>query len=256
MAKVTKTMGPQIVLRYNMYPAATINGTPAPGYSSGQAMAIMESTAAHVLPDSVGYDWTGISYQEKASGSEAILIYLLAVIFVYLVLCAQYESWTISLGVILAVPLALIGTTAGLMIRNFDVNIYTQIGIVLLIGLACKNAILIVEFCKDAREKEGLSIREAAMEAARLRFRPILMTSFAFILGVFPLVIASGAGAESRHALGTAVFAGMISATFLGVLFVPVFYVVIETITEKLFGKKTEKAPEPEGEPDQKGAAS
>ena len=244
MAEVTKTLGPQIVVRYNMYPSATINGSPAPGYSSGQAMAIMESTAASVLPESVGYDWTGISFQEKQSGSEAILIYLLAVIFVYLVLCAQYESWTISLGVILAVPLALIGTTAGLMIRHLDVNIYTQIGIVLLIGLACKNAILIVEFCKDAREKEGMSIREAAMEAARLRFRPILMTSFAFILGVFPLVVASGAGAESRHALGTAVFAGMISATLLGVLFVPVFYVVIETLTERLFGKKAVAKPE------------
>jgi HAE1 family hydrophobic/amphiphilic exporter-1 len=237
LLSVSEIFGPEIITRYNMYPTATVTGSGAPGYSSGQAMAAMEEVAARVLPDSMGSEWTGMSYQEQEAGNPGP-VFALCIILVYLVLCAQYESWTTSLGVILAVPLALLGTVVALMIRHMDNNVYTQIGIVLLIALACKNAILIIEFAVDGRQKKGLSIFDAAMDAAHLRFRPILMTSFAFILGVYPLVIASGAGGASRQALGTAVFGGMIAATFLAVLFVPVFYKVIQTVSEKVSGGK------------------
>ena len=241
---VSEIFGPEIVSRYNMYPTAAVTGSNAPGFSSGQAMAAMAATADHVLPDSMGSEWTGMSYQEQAAGNPGP-VFALCVVLVYLVLCAQYESWTISLGVIMAVPLALLGTVAALMIRHMDNNVYTQIGIVLLIALACKNAILIIEFAVDAHQKKGLSIFEAALDAARLRFRPILMTSFAFILGVFPLVIANGAGGASRQALGTAVFGGMIAATFLAVLFVPVFYKVIEGVSAKFSSGKKDNNGDP-----------
>ena len=234
---VERVFGPQIISRYNMYPSASVSGSPAPGYSSGQSMDIMEDMCGYKLPQGMGFEWTGVSFQEKMAGSSILFIFGLAVVFVYLVLCAQYESWGISLGVILAVPLALLGTVAALMIRHMDVNVYTQIGIVLLIALACKNAILIIEFARDARQ-QGMKTVEAALEASKLRFRPILMTSFAFILGVFPLVIASGAGAASRQALGTAVFGGMIAATFLSVVFVPCIYVVIQSATDWLKKKR------------------
>ncbi|MFO7803586.1 MAG: multidrug efflux RND transporter permease subunit [Desulfovermiculus sp.] len=234
---VERVFGPQIISRYNMYPAASVSGSPAPGYSSGQAMDIMEDMFGNKLPPGMGFEWTGVSFQEKVAGGSMVLIFGLAIVFVYLVLCAQYESWGISFGVILAVPLALLGTVAALFIRGMDVNVYTQIGIVLLIALACKNAILIIEFARDARI-QGMKTVDAALEAAKLRFRPILMTSFAFILGVFPLVIAAGAGAASRQALGTAVFGGMIAATFLSVVFVPCIYVVIQSATDWIQGKR------------------
>src|SRR6056297_952904 len=236
LINIKRVFGPQVINRYNIYPAASINGNPAPGYSSGQALQLMESLCKSKLPQGMGFEWTGMSFQEKMAGSSMLIIFGLAVIFVYLVLCAQYESWGISFGVILAVPLALLGTVIALMVRHLDVNIYTQIGIVLLIALACKNAILIIEFARDSTNL-GKDTLEAALDAAKLRFRPILMTSFAFILGVFPLVIASGAGAVSRQALGTAVFGGMIAATFLCLIFVPCFYVVIQKIRLR-FGKK------------------
>ncbi len=235
LLSMSEVFGPEIVTRYNMYPTATVTGSNGAGYSSGQAMAAMETVADRALPDTMGAEWTGMSFQERTAASPGP-IFALCVILVYLVLCAQYESWTTSLGVILAVPLALLGTVVALMVRHMDNNVYTQIGIVLLIALACKNAILIIEFAVEAREKKGMSIFDAAIDAARLRFRPILMTSFAFILGVYPLVIASGAGGASRQALGTAVFGGMIAATFLAVLFVPVFYKVIQTVSEKVSG--------------------
>lgn len=243
VVKVEKTLGPQIINRYNLYPSAAINGSAAPGYSSGEALEIMEDMAAAKLPPSMGYEWTGMSYQEKLTSGQALPIFILAVVFVYLVLCAQYESWSISFAVILVVPLALFGTVAALLVRGMDVNMYTQIGIVLLIGLACKTAILIVEFAKLQREA-GKDIQEAALEAARLRFRPILMTGFTFILGVVPLVVASGAGAASRKALGTAVLGGMFAAMALMVVFVPVFYVVIQRFSEWLWPRKvSRKAP-------------
>lgn len=210
LVDVRETIGPQIINRYNLYPSAAITGEAAPGHSSGQALALMEQMAASKLPQSMGYEWTAISYQEKAVGGEAFLIFGLAVLLVFLVLAAQYESWTNPLAVVLVVPLALLGTVIAVAIRGMDNNVYTQIGIVLLIALASKNAILIVEFAREQRAR-GKSVAEAAVEAARLRFRPILMTSFAFIFGVFPLVIADGAGAASRRALGTAVFGGMLT---------------------------------------------
>ncbi|MFZ9793288.1 MAG: efflux RND transporter permease subunit, partial [Gemmataceae bacterium] len=197
-------IGPQSVIRYNLYQAASINGGAAPGVSSGEALKAMEEVAGNVLPASMGFDWTGIAFQEKRVTGEAILVFVLAVLLVYLVLAAQYESWVLPLAVILVVPLGLLGVVAAVNFRGMDNNIYTQIGVVLIIALASKNAILIVEFARELR-LQGRSIREAAIEASRLRFRPILMTSFAFIVGVLPLVWATGAAAASRQALGTAV---------------------------------------------------
>ena len=224
-------IGPQSVIRYNLYQAASINGGAAPGVSSGEALKAMEEVAGNVLPASMGFDWTGIAFQEKRVTGEAILVFVLAVLLVYLVLAAQYESWVLPLAVILVVPLGLLGVVAAVNFRGMDNNIYTQIGVVLIIALASKNAILIVEFARELR-LQGRSIREAAIEASRLRFRPILMTSFAFIVGVLPLVWATGAAAASRQALGTAVFGGMITSTVLAVFFVPVFYVAVQGFIE------------------------
>jgi len=232
LADIYETLGPQLVNHYNLYPTAAITGEAAPGHSSGQALAIMEEMAASKLPSTMGYEWTAISYQEKLVGNQAILIFALAVLLVYLVLAAQYESWSNPAAVVLVVPLALIGSVIGVAMRGMDNNVYTQIGVVLLVALASKNAILIVEFAREQRAS-GKGLAESAVEAARLRFRPILMTSFAFILGVYPLVGAHGAGAASRQALGTAVFGGMITSTFLAVLFVPVFYVLFQGLSER-----------------------
>jgi HAE1 family hydrophobic/amphiphilic exporter-1 len=223
--------GPQSITRYNLYPTAAINGGAKPGVSSGEALQAMEEVASKALPDSMGFDWTGIALQEKRVTGQAVLVFGLAVLLVYLVLAALYESWLLPLAVILVVPLGLVGVVAAVNIRGFDNNIYTQIGTVLIIALASKNAILIVEFARELR-LAGRTIREAAVEAARMRFRPILMTSLAFILGVMPLVWATGAGAASRQALGTAVFGGMITATVLAVFFVPAFYVAIQKLIE------------------------
>lgn len=197
----------------------------------------MEQMAREKLPDAMGFDWTGIAFQEKLVSGEAFLVFGLAVLLVYLVLAAQYESWSNPVAVILVVPLALLGTVVAVALRGSDNNVYTQIGVVLLVALASKNAILIVEFAREQRAR-GRAVREAAIEAARLRFRPILMTSFAFILGVYPLVVAEGAGAVSRRALGTAVFGGMITSTFLAVLFVPVFYVLVQGMSERRAARK------------------
>ena len=231
LASVRQTVGAQIINRYNLYPSASISGQSAPGFSTGQALELMEQMADKTLPNGMGYDWTAMSFQEKRVGNQAIAVFALAVLLVYLVLAAQYESWSLPVAVILVVPLALLGTVAAVAIRGMDINIYTQIGIVLIIALASKNAILIVEFARELRAG-GASITDAALRAARLRFRPILMTSFAFILGIYPLVNAEGAGAASRRALGTAVFGGMIAATVLAVFFVPVFFVLVERFIE------------------------
>ena len=231
LATVQQTLGPLIVPRYNLYPAATITGEAAPGVSTGQALELMEQLASNQLPPSMGYEWAGMSFQEKRVGGQAAYVFALAVVMVYLVLAAQYESWTMPAAVIMVVPLALLGTVAAVAARGMDNNVYTQIGIVLIIALASKNAILIVEFARELRAR-GRPIAEAAVEAARLRFRPILMTSFAFILGILPLLWATGAGAASRQALGTAVFGGMVAATVLAVFFVPVFYVLMQRLAE------------------------
>jgi hydrophobic/amphiphilic exporter-1 (mainly G- bacteria), HAE1 family len=229
---VKRSFGPQIVNRYNLYPTAAVTGSPAPGVSSGEALEVMEQLAAQELPASMGYDWTGESYQQKRVGGQAVWVFAFAVLMVYLVLAAQYESWLLPFGVILVVPLGLLGAIAAVSFRGMDNNIYTQIGIVLIIALASKNAILIVEFARELRKKEGRSIYDAAIEGSRLRFRPILMTSFAFILGVTPLLTAEGAGAAGQQALGTAVFGGMIASTILAVFFVPVFFYLLQSLSE------------------------
>ena len=238
LVDVNDTVGPQVVFRYNLYPAATINGEPASGYSSGQGMALMEQMAATKLPKSMGYEWSGISYQEKQIGGEATLIFGLALTLVFLVLAAQYESWSSPAVIILAVPVALLGTAIALMMRGYENNLYTQIGIVLLIALASKNAILIVEFARELRA-QGKPLLEAAVEASRSRFRPVLMTAFSFVFGVMPLVFASGAGSASQRAVGTAVFGGMVASTVLAVLFVPVFFVIFQRLSE--FKRKSDE---------------
>jgi HAE1 family hydrophobic/amphiphilic exporter-1 len=225
-------VGPETVPHYNNYGSALINGGPAPGYSSGQAIQAMQRAAATALPRDFGYEWTGITFQEIKAGSVALVVFGLAIVFVFLILAAQYESWSMPFMVLLAVPLALFGALGALWLRGMQIDVYSQIGFVMLIGLAAKNAILIVEFAKHLREG-GMGIVEAAMEAGRLRLRPILMTAFAFILGVVPLMIATGAGAASRQSIGTTVFGGMVAATILTLLLVPVFYAVIEEMREK-----------------------
>jgi HAE1 family hydrophobic/amphiphilic exporter-1 len=225
-------VGPETVPHYNNYASALINGGPAPGYSSGQAIAAMERAAATTLPRDFGFEWTGITFQELKAGSIATIVFALAIVFVFLILAAQYESWSMPFMVLLAVPLALFGALLALWLRGKQIDVYSQIGFVMLIGLAAKNAILIVEFAKRRRE-DGLDIVEAAMEAGRLRLRPILMTAFAFILGVVPLMFASGAGAAGRQSIGTTVFGGMLAATILTLALVPVFYAVIEQLRER-----------------------
>ncbi len=234
---VRRTMGAELITRYNLYPAAPIFGSAAPGYSSGQALTIMEGLAADVLPREMGFEWTATSYQEKKVGYQAYFIYALAVVLVFMVLAGLYESWTSPAAVIFAVPMALVGVLIALMLRGYENNLYTQIGLVLMIALASKNAILIVEFARDL-QREGRSAAEAAIEATSRRFRPIVMTSFAFILGVAPLLFATGAGATSQRAIGTVVFGGMISSTLLAIPFVPVLYVATEWIRRRRPEKK------------------
>ena len=246
---VKQVQGTELVTRYNLYPAASVFGSAAPGFSSGQALAAMEQLAVEALPQGMAYEWTSTSYQEKKVGYQAYLIYALSIVLVYLVLAALYESWTSPAAVIFVVPMALVGVVLALLSRGYDNNLYTQIGLVLMIALASKNAILIVEFARDLRH-EGLSITEAAVEATRRRFRPIVMTSFAFILGVVPLMVASGAGAASQQAIGTVVFGGMMASTFLAIPFVPVFYVLLERTSERVRKGKRPEASAPGEERD------
>lgn len=233
LVRVVDTAGPSIVNHYNLYPSAEINGNTSPGTSSGQAIALMEKIAADELPRNTVIEWTDLTYQQLLADKDLFtkLALPLSVVMVFLVLAFQYESWSLPMAVILIVPLCLLSAVAGIALRGMENNIFTQIGLVVLIALACKNAILIVEFAREIQKKQGKSAREAAVEACQLRLRPILMTSFAFILGVFPLVIAKGAGFEMRQALGTAVFWGMLGVTCFGLLFTPVFYTLIQRLT-------------------------
>jgi multidrug efflux pump len=227
LASIHEVNGPLLLTRYNMYAAAAINGAAAPGTSSNQAMQIMEQLANEKLPRSMRCEWTDMSYLELLAGSTATVIFGFAVVMVFLVLAAQYESWSLPLAVILVVPMCLLCALVGVTIWQMDVNIFTRVGFVVLVGLASKNAILIVEFAKQQR-LEGVPRRQATLEACRLRLRPIVMTSFAFILGVLPLIVAQGAGAEMRKALGVPVFSGMIGVTLFGLVLTPVFFYVID----------------------------
>jgi multidrug efflux pump subunit AcrB len=219
-------------VRYNLFPSAEINGNPAPGASTGQAIASMERLATQTLPRDFGYEWTGLYFQQILAGSTALFVFPLCVMFVFLTHSAEYESWGLPLIIILIVPMCLLCGITGVWLRGSDNNIITQIGFVVLVGLACKNAVLIVEFAKQ-QEEQGKDRIAAAVEACRLRLRPILMTSFAFILGVLPLVFAHGSGFEMRQALGTTVFSGMLGVTFFGLFLTPVFYATVRYLTSR-----------------------
>jgi len=237
------TAGPEFTNRFNLFRAAELSGVPAPGYTSNQALDALEAVAREVLPQGASYDWSNMSYQERKAAGSGAAVFGLAMLFVFLILAAQYESWSLPMSVLLGTPFAVFGAMLGLWMarmssESYVNNVFAQIGLVLLIGLAAKNAILIVEFAR-MKIDEGMSASEAAIEAARLRFRPILMTAFAFILGVVPLLTASGAGAEARKVMGMTVFSGMLVATILGVILVPMLFVIIET----LGGKKSGPAP-------------
>jgi multidrug efflux pump subunit AcrB len=223
-------IGPERVPRYNLFPSAEVQGAAQPGISSGQALAIMRKLAEEKLPPGVTFEWTDLSYQEAKVGRTGYYVFALSVVFVFLALAAQYESWALPLAILLIVPMCLFSAAFGVWLHGREINILTQVGFVVLIALAAKNAILIVEFARQL-EEQGRDTVSAAVEACRLRLRPIIMTSLAFTLGVVPLYLAVGAGAEMRIALGTAVFWGMIGVTLFGLIFTPVFYVVIRRLT-------------------------
>ncbi|MBV9643577.1 MAG: efflux RND transporter permease subunit, partial [Verrucomicrobia bacterium] len=247
LLNITETNGPDKVMHYNLYPSADINGVPQPGFSSGQAMALTQRLAAENLPQQFGYEWTEMALQQQLAGNSAMYIFPLCVLFVFLALAAQYESWTLPAAIILIVPMCLLAAISGVFLRGMDNNIFTQIGLVVLVGLACKNAILIVEYAKQQMDS-GLERREAAVEACRLRLRPILMTSFAFSMGVWPLVNALGPGSEMRQALGTAVFSGMLGVTFFGIFLTPVFFSVIMKLLARQPAAKVSPRRRPEEE--------
>jgi multidrug efflux pump len=230
LVKVSTTFGPESVVRYNGYTAADINGGPAPGFSSGQAQAAVERVAAETLPRGFKLEWTDLTYQQIIAGNASLLVFPVSLLLVYLTLAALYESLTLPLAVILIVPMSLLCALIGVWLDRGDNNIFTQVGLMVLVGLASKNAILIVEFAREL-EIQGRSIVDAAIEASRLRLRPILMTSIAFIMGVLPLVLSSGAGSEMRHAMGIAVFFGMLGVTLFGLMLTPVFYVILRHLS-------------------------
>lgn len=253
LSEIRSGWGPDVISLYNLFPSATVHGAASAGYSSGQALDAMERIAARVLPPGIRFEWTGLAYQERLVGRSTYLLFGLALLLVYFALAGQYESWVTPLSVIFAVPLSLLGTVAALAVLGMDNNLYVQIGIVLLIALSAKNAILIVELAREG-VAAGRDLREATLEASRSRLRPILMTSLTFILGVMPLVMATGAGAGARRSLGIAVASGMVASTGLAVLFVPAYCVVLGSRAAR--GARTPRAalatrdgPGPAGEP-------
>jgi hydrophobic/amphiphilic exporter-1 (mainly G- bacteria), HAE1 family len=247
LVKVERAFTPQIINHFNMFRSAEIQGAPKPGYSMGQAMEAMEAVTKKHAPAGMSYEWAGIALEQLQSGQQAIYIFAFSFVFVFLVLAAQYESWLDPLIIMLAVPLAIFGALLFQSLAHLENDVFCQIGLVMLIGLASKNAILIVEFANQLRD-QGKGIVEAAVESARIRFRPILMTSLAFILGIFPLVIASGAGSGARHSMGTAVFGGMVVSTTLNLFLVPVLYILMSTIRDRVF-RNRKKIPIEQQEP-------
>jgi len=225
--------GPEYTNRFNLFRAAQVTGIPAPGYSSGQATAALQEVAKEVLPREMGYDWADMSYQEVKAAGAGARVFVLSIVFVFLILAALYESWSLPFSVLLSVPVAVFGAFVGLLLRRFDLDVYGQIGLVMLIGLAAKNAILIVEFAVLQQKEKGMGLVDAALEGAKLRLRPILMTSFAFILGCVPLWTASGSGAESRKVLGTVVIVGMLAATGLAIFLIPSLFVMVEKLASR-----------------------
>ncbi|HZV80165.1 MAG TPA: efflux RND transporter permease subunit, partial [Candidatus Binatus sp.] len=254
VTKSTTSLGTDFIQRFNTNREIEIFGQNAPGFSTGQAIAAMSDVANKVLPPGFGYGWSGTAYQEVAVGNTQTIIFVLSVVLVFLALAAQYESWLMPLAVLLAVPVGIFGSFLSVLLWRIDNNVYVQIGIIMLIGLAAKNAVLIVEFARE-RRAHGASIWDAAVEAARLRFRPILMTSFAFIIGVVPLMLAHGAGAASRHSLGSTVFAGMLAATCLGIFFTPSLYELAQRIIERFQKKAPTAEPAPAGAPAREASA-
>jgi HAE1 family hydrophobic/amphiphilic exporter-1 len=236
LVTIKETTSPQVISHFNLFRSAALNGSAAPGVSSGDALKEMERVATSALPPGMSFAWSGISLEETKAGSQSALIFGLALLLVYLTLAAQYESLVLPFIVLLGVPLAVLGALSAQWMRGLANDVYCQVGLVMLIGLSAKNAILIVEFAEQLRHR-GMSIVDAAIEAARIRLRPILMTSLAFILGVLPLVFATGAGQEARHSVGTAVAGGMFVSTFLNIIFIPVLYVVIESVRERFTGQ-------------------
>jgi len=242
LVEIRDVTGPDLVQRFNMYTSVPVQGNAAPGISSATALDRMETLAQEILPQGTSFEWTELAFQERLTGNLAVFIFALSVLFVFLVLAAQYESWSLPFAIILIVPMSILSALLGVTIRGQDNNILTQIGLIVLVGLAAKNAILIVEFARQAEAAEGKTPVEAAVQAGRLRLRPILMTSFSFILGVLPLMIATGPGAEMRQALGTAVFFGMLGVTFFGLFLTPVFYVAVRAL---LGGRRSQTTVQP-----------
>jgi HAE1 family hydrophobic/amphiphilic exporter-1 len=247
LVTVTQTTGAQTINHYNLFRSIEINGSAAPGVSSGDAIQAMEKVAAEVLPPGLGYEWSGLSLEEIQSGGQATIIFGFGLVFVFLVLAAQYESYIDPIIILLAVPLAILGALMAQSLRGLPNDVYCQIGLVMLIGLASKNSILIVEFANQLRD-QGLTLRKAAIEAAQQRLRPILMTAISTLFGIFPLVIATGAGSGSRQSLGTAVFGGMFIATFLSLFVVPILYIVIKSGSDRLFNSPGKNQTTPESQ--------
>jgi HAE1 family hydrophobic/amphiphilic exporter-1 len=242
LQRVEQTFGPQFTNRFNVYRAAQVTASAAPGYSSGQAMAALEDVAQKTLPREMGYDWSDLSFQEKRASEGGVMAFALSIAFVFLILAALYESWSLPFSVLLTVPVAVLGAAIGLLARELDLDVYARIGVIMLVGLSAKNAILIVEFAKE-RFEHGQDLVQAALEGGRLRLRPILMTSLAFILGCVPLWIATGSGGVARRILGTVVISGMLAATFIAIFFIPLAFVLVERLALRASKKREPTAP-------------